>query len=647
MGDWQALTLETDNYNPEVSQEQRDNSKKVCYKDQCKGTRSNPIPRGQQWIRTGQATDKGCCAWGRNACDWCAPPSEEQSVAIEDHCTELEEKYPECDDDYEGDTPCEPSDEDLDYYKENCEDPSYYSDSADCNSHDDCGGETPFCYDGSCDTCDQCENCWDGIDGTCGPCGATTSGDTCEDEVGGGRPQPGDPSKNVPEPNDGSVVRKVCVKDGCKGTLTNPIPIGQRWTDVGQASAKGCCKGWKSACHWCSNPNSLVGNQGEGKCYVKQGPGNGNCEDTGTWEEDAWGRDYSDSWNSYSQCMARKWGNDQSCGTDSQWCWAYGDSSTCGGVEQRVCHIDGCHGTLTNTIPMGQVWERVVSQISSKGCCAFAGKACDLCRGRMGIKTGDQIYLRGSEGKHIEVQDTLAQARYDDRGDWQRFTIEKDKEGNISSGDHVYLRSHTGKHLDVENEVAQARFDDHGDWQRFQIVNQAQHGFIYKGDTVYLWSHTGMFIDVQDEKVRARYNEMGDWQALTLETDNYNPEVSQEQRDNSKKVCYKDQCKGTRSNPLPRGQQWIRTGQASDKGCCAWGRNACDWCAPPSAEEGVAVPNKDSVSQSISETSSLSNVVLLLALFGVGSVLYGFYQSFVKVSDYYELSDIAEPTFKA
>jgi len=395
---------------------------------------------------------------------------------------------------------------------------------------------------------------------------------------------------------------------------------------------------------------------------------------------------------------------------------------------------------MTNVIPMGEVWERVVSQVSDRGCCAFAGKACDLCRGRMGLKTGDQIYLRGSEGKFIEVETELAQARFDDRGDWQRFTIEKDQEGNISSGDHIYLRAHTGKHLEVENEVAQARFDDRGDWQRFQIINKAQHGFIYKGDTVYLWTHTGNYIDVRDEKVRARYNEQGDWQALVVWQDNYNPEVNQEQRDNQKKVCYKDQCKGTRTNPLPRGQQWIRTGQASDKGCCAWGRNACDWCAPPNTEESVgedhcaeleakypecdddyegdtpcepseedmdyytencedeSVPceshadcgedspfcydgecdqcdqcencwdgidgtcgpcgattsgdtckklSKKSVSQSISETYSLSNVVLLLALFGLGSVLYGFYQSFVKVPDYYELSDVAEPTFKA
>merc|ERR1712142_1272086 len=82
---------------------------------------------------------------------------------------------------------CQPLQADLDYYEENCEDSSSSSDSSDsldsveCASHDDCGGDTPFCYNGLCDKCDQCQNCWDGVDGTCGPCGATTSGDTCGD----------------------------------------------------------------------------------------------------------------------------------------------------------------------------------------------------------------------------------------------------------------------------------------------------------------------------------------------------------------------------------------------------------------------------------------------------------------------------------
>jgi len=268
----------------------------------------------------------------------------------------------------------------------------------------------------------------------------------------------------------------------------------------------------------------------------------------------------------------------------------------------------------------------------------------------MSIKTGDQIYLRSQNtGKMIEVETDVAKARFDDHGDWQRFTIEKDQDGNISSGDQIYLRSHTGKYLDVENQVVQARFEDQGDWQRMVIVNTAGHGFIYKGDTVYLWTQTGMFVDVQYEDVKARYDEMSDWQALTLEQDNYNPQVSQEQNDNAKKVCYKDQCRGTGTNTLPKGEQWIRTSQASDTGCCAFGRNACDWCVPPSAEESIAVPltSLSETSVSLSETSVLDVVLLMFALFGLGSVLHGFYRSFVKVHDYYEVPDVAETTFKA
>jgi len=48
-----------------------------------------------------------------------------------------------------------------------------------------------------------------------------------------------------------------------------------------------------------------------------------------------------------------------------------------------------------------------------------------------------------------------------------------------------------------------------------------------------------------------------------------------------RRACYKDECKGTWSNPLPRGQQWVRLRQASEKGCCRWNGAACDWCAPP------------------------------------------------------------------
>ena len=37
-------------------------------------------------------------------------------------CAELEDTYPECDDEYVGEMPCDPSPEHMDYYMKYCED---------------------------------------------------------------------------------------------------------------------------------------------------------------------------------------------------------------------------------------------------------------------------------------------------------------------------------------------------------------------------------------------------------------------------------------------------------------------------------------------------------------------------------------------
>jgi hypothetical protein len=49
---------------------------------------------------------------------------------------------------------------------------------------------------------------------------------------------------------------------------------------------------------------------------------------------------------------------------------------------------------------------------------------------------------------------------------------------------------------------------------------------------------------------------------------------------NTATVCYKNNCQGTSTNPIPRGQTWVNLGQASHKGCCAFKKGACDTCAP-------------------------------------------------------------------
>eukprot|EP00493_Phyllostaurus_siculus_P011548 UN11710 len=43
---------------------------KVCHKDNCKGTWTNPIPRGEQWTLAASAGDSGCCSFSSGACDW-------------------------------------------------------------------------------------------------------------------------------------------------------------------------------------------------------------------------------------------------------------------------------------------------------------------------------------------------------------------------------------------------------------------------------------------------------------------------------------------------------------------------------------------------------------------------------------------------
>jgi len=93
-----------------------------------------------------------------------------------------------------------------------------------------------------------------------------------------------------------------------------------------------------------------------------------------------------------------------------------------------------------------------------------------------------------------------------------------------------------------------------------------------------------------------------------------------------------------------------KTGRCWDEGitesdCSYWADNEFDfYTILANTEEGVAVPNKDtSVTQSIFETStSLNAITLTFALFGLGSVVYGFYRSFVKVPDYKEVPDDAQ-----
>jgi len=52
-------------------------------------------------------------------------------------------------------------------------------------------------------------------------------------------------------------AKKVCHSDNCVGTLTNPIPNGEHWMRVGQASSSGCCRFSKKACDTCIPPKDF------------------------------------------------------------------------------------------------------------------------------------------------------------------------------------------------------------------------------------------------------------------------------------------------------------------------------------------------------------------------------------------------------
>merc|ERR1712176_567992 len=47
--------------------------------------------------------------------------------------------------------------------------------------------------------------------------------------------------------------KRVCYSDDCRGTLTNPIPIGHKWEDRGPVGT-GCCAYRKNQCNLCCEP---------------------------------------------------------------------------------------------------------------------------------------------------------------------------------------------------------------------------------------------------------------------------------------------------------------------------------------------------------------------------------------------------------
>lgn len=157
------------------------------------------------------------------------------------------------------------------------------------------------------------------------------------------------------------------------------------------------------------------------------------------------------------------------------------------------------------------------------------------------VQVGDTIWLRAHTGMRLTVEGTEIHARWDHRGSWQAFVIEKAfprGPATILSGDAVYLRAHTGNRVTVEGTTVNANWNHTGECQRLVIEKECTDsvqlvfggcGPIYPNDTIYLKAYTGKRIAVEGTMVQASWDHMGhwssralvllSWQALVLESD--------------------------------------------------------------------------------------------------------------------------------
>lgn len=108
--------------------------------------------------------------------------------------------------------------------------------------------------------------------------------------------------------------------------------------------------------------------------------------------------------------------------------------------------------------------------------------------------------------------------------------------------------------------------------------------------------------------------------------------------DNKERVCYKDKCKGTWTNAIPRGKQWVNLRMASESGCCAGNTGACDWCSPPAPTKQMYQIIGSDQSHQIADY-----FMAIFAIFGVLTTVYigvkRMHKIFCKRSDFRKIDD--------
>lgn len=133
------------------------------------------------------------------------------------------------------------------------------------------------------------------------------------------------------------------------------------------------------------------------------------------------------------------------------------------------------------------------------------------------IRAGDQVTLVAHTGALVDTEDKLVRARWPQAGPWRALVLEADE--NVGpwmqsfaitggdgrafySGDEMNLWAASGRLVEVQSQVARARWDKKGAWQTFRIEKEGG-GIIRRGDRIFLKAHTGKYLEVHGSVVEA------------------------------------------------------------------------------------------------------------------------------------------------
>jgi len=145
------------------------------------------------------------------------------------------------------------------------------------------------------------------------------------------------------------------------------------------------------------------------------------------------------------------------------------------------------------------------------------------------VQVGDRVFLRTHIGKYLDVQESDVLARWDDKGDWQTFVVDKSRSHKdfLRSGDSIFLEVEKGLLALSKDMVLESSGFNYDTWQRF-VVQKVQGTIgerIFSGDKVFLMTHAGTAVDIEVDVVQARWNKKGMWQQLVIENEKGGPIV--------------------------------------------------------------------------------------------------------------------------